>query len=164
MKAVEPAGEEQNLEIAPIWNPNATANWSLLFTPGFGSLLQSLNWKVLSEPEKAAASKRWFYFTLALYAALPLLSFFIEEESIADAAARGIGFWYLIIWYFVSGRPQARYVKQRYANDYPRKPWSKAIGFGFLALVAYVLYSLVLGFAVGISTNSPQSTGIAGVL
>jgi len=41
-------------EAGAIWNPNAAANWSILFTPAFGSYLQMLNWRTLSEPAKAS--------------------------------------------------------------------------------------------------------------
>jgi predicted amidophosphoribosyltransferase len=27
-----------------IWNPNAASNWSLVFTPAFGSYLHARNW------------------------------------------------------------------------------------------------------------------------
>lgn len=38
-----------NLEVEPetslpLWNPNAAANWCLLFTPSFGSWLHMKNW------------------------------------------------------------------------------------------------------------------------
>jgi hypothetical protein len=40
-----------------LWNPNAAASWSLLFTPIFGSLLHMKNWQAMGNREKAASSK-----------------------------------------------------------------------------------------------------------
>lgn len=45
-------------EAPPLWNPNAAANWSLLFSPVFGALLQMKNWEALGEDDKALNSKR----------------------------------------------------------------------------------------------------------
>ena len=41
----------------PLWNPNAAANWSLLFSPAFGAFVHMKNWQALGEPEKAANAK-----------------------------------------------------------------------------------------------------------
>ena len=51
-----PAAELENNP--PLWNPNAAAMWSLLFSPVFGALVHMKNWQAMGEPEKAAASKR----------------------------------------------------------------------------------------------------------
>jgi hypothetical protein len=40
-----------------LWNPNAAANWSLLFSPMFGAWLHMKNWAALGEPERAAARR-----------------------------------------------------------------------------------------------------------
>ena len=35
-------------EVAPaLWNPNAAASWSLLFSPAFGAFLHMKNWQAL---------------------------------------------------------------------------------------------------------------------
>ena len=36
-----------------IWNPDAAANWCLLFSPVFGTWLHMKNWRALGEPERA---------------------------------------------------------------------------------------------------------------
>lgn len=43
-----PAPTREAAAIA-LWNPNAAANWSLLFTPLFGAYLHMLNWRSLGE-------------------------------------------------------------------------------------------------------------------
>jgi hypothetical protein len=45
----------------PIWNPSAAANWSIIFTPAFGSFLQAINWRVPGDEKKAKAMMNWFY-------------------------------------------------------------------------------------------------------
>ena len=49
------------------------------------------------------------------------------------------GPFYLLVWYFVSAKAQAKYIKQNYANTgYDRKTWGKPILFGFAAFFAMV--------------------------
>jgi hypothetical protein len=50
---------------SPIWNPIATVNWSLLFTPVFGAYLQMLNWKSLGQEDSARESKYLLPFCLS---------------------------------------------------------------------------------------------------
>ena len=40
-----------------IWNPNAAANWSLLFTPAFGAYIHYLNWQKMGKTE--VAPEKW---------------------------------------------------------------------------------------------------------
>lgn len=54
----------QNSQNSPIWNPSTVASLSFIFTPAFGSYLQASNWNALGQPERASASKAWFYVSL----------------------------------------------------------------------------------------------------
>jgi hypothetical protein len=47
-----------------LWNPNAAASWSVLFSPAFGAFLHMKNWQALGEPAKASAAKIWAIATL----------------------------------------------------------------------------------------------------
>ena len=38
---------------AALWNPDAAACWSMLFTPLFGTILVIRNWEALGEPKRA---------------------------------------------------------------------------------------------------------------
>jgi hypothetical protein len=60
----------------------------------------------------------------------------------------------LISWYSSSGRPQARYVKERFGKDYTRKGWGKPLLIAFGATLGYF-------FAVGIL--AALLVGITGV-
>jgi hypothetical protein len=136
---------------AAIWNPNATASWSLLFTPAFGAYLQMLNWQALGEPEKSAASKTWFHVSLGMLALALLLSVMMDDKQ-ADAAVRAIGFAFLMAWYFSSGREQGKYVKEKFGSHYPRRPWGKALLGGVGGIFVYFLVAVVVGFVSGVAS------------
>jgi hypothetical protein len=141
-------------ESPPLWNPNAAANWSLLFSPVFGAFLHMKNWETLGETEKAAAAKVWVIVALALLFVLPLAVVLIPALRGLQVLTNVFGLVLLISWYSSSGRPQARYVKERFGKDYPRKSWGKPL---LIALGATVSYF----FAVGIL--AALLVGIAGV-
>jgi hypothetical protein len=131
----------------PIWNPGAAASWSLPFSPAFGSYLHMLNWRALGEQEKAATAKAWFMASLALlpvYIALSMAA--LHGWQPADGISRALGIGFLVAWYFSAAKGQARYVKERFGKDYPRKPWGKALLIALGLMLAYVAVSFVVGF------------------
>ncbi len=133
----------------PLWNPNAAANWSLLFTPAFGAYLQMRNWEALGDSQKAAGSRNWIYATVAVLIASSVAQLFTENIGIA-AASRLTGLALLLGWYFSSGRAQASYVKVHFGKDYERKGWGKPLLVAFGVLVSfYFLVGLLVGVAVG---------------
>jgi hypothetical protein len=50
-----------------LWNPNAAAGWSLLFTPAFGAFLHSRNAGAIGRHSEAKANKLWFYVIIAYF-------------------------------------------------------------------------------------------------
>ncbi len=144
----------------PLWNPNAAANWCILFTPAFGAYLHMLNWRALGENDKAAASQRWFYTgvgVLVLYVLMALMA----GDKVGDGVSRLIGIIFLLSWYFASAREQARYVKQKFGTDYNRKPWGKALGLAVAALVGYFVLAVILGVIAGLLAGSGRSAAAA---
>jgi hypothetical protein len=135
--------------INAIWNPDAASNWSLIFTPAFGSYLHALNWRTLGEPDRAQSAMVWFYCGLGMLFVYIFMGFFIADKKAADGAARGLAFLYLIIWYFSAGRAQAKYVKGKFGSDYPRRSWSKPLLIGVAAIVGYFTLAVVIGFIIG---------------
>ncbi|MDH3320209.1 MAG: hypothetical protein OEO84_11045 [Betaproteobacteria bacterium] len=133
-----------------LWNPNAAANWSLIFTPAFGAYLHVLNWRALGEPERAAAARLWFIVSLVMLVVYVLLGIFVVQERAADGAARGLAFIFLLIWYFSSARRQANYVKEKWGGDYPRKGWWKPLLIGVGAIVGYFVLALLIGVGIGL--------------
>ena len=126
---------------SPIWNPIATVNWSLLFTPVFGAYLQMLNWKSLGQEDSARESKFWFYTSLIVHL---ILIFVGASSEMAGPPIRLFGFIYLVLWYYLNARNQIKWVEQRFGVTYLRKPWSKTILMGILGLVACVLVAIVI--------------------
>ncbi len=140
------------VQAAPaLWNPNAAASWSLLLSPAFGSYLHLLNWRALGNADKEATGNGWFIASLvmlALYIGIAL--------ALPNFDMRYIGFGYLLAWYFAAAREQAKYVKDTFGNDYPRKGWGKALLIGVAAFIGYVVLAIMVGFVVGLASVAAQ--------
>lgn len=137
-------------ESPPLWNPNAAANWSLLFSPAFGAFLHMKNWEALGEPEKASAAKVWVIGALVLLLCLPVLAVMVPGFSGMPNISRLFGLVLLISWYASAARPQVRYVKERFGKNYPRKGWGKPLLVAFVAVIGYffvvaILAALMMG-------------------
>jgi hypothetical protein len=137
----------------PLWNPNAAAMWSLLFSPVFGAWLHMKNWQALGEPEKASASKTWLIMSAALLLLVVIGGMFLPETKAIDSASRAAGIGLLVAWYTVSGREQIRYVTGRYGKTYPRKGWGAALGYGVLGLFAFFVVIFLVAFAMAAATG-----------
>jgi len=125
------------LQPPALWNPNAAACWSLLFSPAFGAFLHARNAQTLQLEKEVKANKVWFYVSLG-YLVFVLISIFISAipEALFRVAAIGL----LLGWYFSLGKKQIVYVKATWGEGYERKPWKKPllIGFGCLAVTFIV--------------------------
>lgn len=131
----EDAPSASNANSKPaLWNPNAAANWSLLFSPIFGSYLNTKNWREMGETKCAGTSNIWFWLSIAIL----VLCFFAPSYRI------GIGFWYLVIWYFAAGRKQAKFVKEKYGDDYTHRSWGKPLGIAALLIIGAVFVLAIL--------------------
>ena len=111
-----------------LWNPNAAANWSLLFTPILGAWLHAKNWQELNQPNKAKNSMIWVYIGFAFLLVVPFL-----PDNVGSAP----GVIFILAWYFSSGKKQVKYLNENNIN-YQKKPWSKPISIGIAGLVAFV--------------------------
>ena len=133
-----PAGKRTPIAL---WNPNAAANWSLLFSPAFGSYLHMLNWRSLGESERAAASQKWFYAGVGLVVLSLLVGLFSSDTDFA----RALGGIFLLSWYFVSARGQAAYVKDKFGTAYVHRPWGKPLGVAAGVLVGVYVIAITIG-------------------
>lgn len=140
------SNEEEHL----IWNPNAASNWSLIFTPAFGSYLHACNWRVLGEKKRAHSAMGWFYFSLFMLVVYIFMG--MVDGRAAESAEHALGLFYLIIWYFVVGRSQAKYVKEKFGNEYSHRGWGKPLLIGVAAIIGYLFVAMVIGFAIGMLT------------
>ena len=136
--------------VAPaLWNPNAAASWSLLFSPAFGALLQMHNWRALGEPEKAATAKMWAIVSLLVIGGGGLFAMLLPDSKAIDGVLRIIAMALLFGWYFSTGRSQAVLVKARFGKDYPRRGWGKPLGFAVLALLAFMAAAVAVALIAG---------------
>jgi hypothetical protein len=118
-----------------LWNPNAAANWSFLFTVIFGAFLHAKNWKALGNEDNAKKSMYWMYGgigSIVLYLFLP--------ESAFDYV---LIFGPLLGWYFTMAKAQAKYLNDSNI-DYKPKSWGKPVGIGMVALVLFFGISAML--------------------
>jgi hypothetical protein len=141
--------------VAPtLWNPNAAASWSLLFSPAFGAFLHMKNWQALGEPAKAASAKVWVIATLCVLVGFSVLSAFFPDSKGIDTLSRSIAFVLLLSWYYASGKSQAAFIKARFGKAYPRRGWLKPLLLALLALLGFV--AVVVAVAMGTSTFSRE--------
>jgi hypothetical protein len=145
--AVDTTAAQAVAAAPPLWNPNAAASWSILFTPIFGAFLQMKNWQALGEPVRADASRKWAIGSTVFLLALIAAGVVLPEDKAIDSASRAIGFAFLITWYYSNGKEQNAFVLARYGKDYPRRGWLKpvlaALG-SFVGLMAVVFLVAVV--------------------
>jgi len=120
-----------------LWNPGAAAGWSFIFTPVLGSYLHLLNWRALGEHEKEKKSKSWFYRSIAMLMLYILAQYAIMSSGKGEGNAGGLCIIYFIVWYFVNGRLQGKYVKEKFGKNYPRRPWAVPLLAGMGAVFCY---------------------------
>jgi hypothetical protein len=143
---------ETAAESPPLWNPNAAANWSLLFSPAFGAFLHMRNWQALGQTNKAASAKVWFVLTLVVLVGLSYASVVMPSAKPLAASVRPVGFLLLLAWYFGSARGQASYVKTHFGNTYPRRGWLKPLAVAVLALCVFAVVAAVLAVILRVAT------------
>jgi hypothetical protein len=138
MSKEEVVNTEKQVKVA-LWNPNAAANWSLLFTPVFGAWLHAENWKTLNEPEKAKKSMQWVYVGISVVIFTVLFS-----EDLGGIPT----FIFLLLWYFTSARKQSKYIQEK-EIEYDQKSWQKPLllGVGGIAVLFCVFFMLGVGFS-----------------
>jgi hypothetical protein len=135
--AATPQDDAASSTPVSLWNPEAAAMWSLVFSPAFGAYLHMRNWQQLGQKKKAAESKLWFLAAtsiLALDLALTALNATRHEQwSIPTPVSIAL----LLGWYIWSARGQRKYLANERGNDYVRKPWSFPLLIAVAATVAY---------------------------
>lgn len=129
-------------ETPPLWNPNAAALWSLLFSPVFGAILHMKNWEALGNMEQAKASKTWAIMSAVVFIGATIWGMLAPEGGAADRASSIVGIALLLGWYMTSGREQVKLVKG--FASYPRRGWGKPILLGIGALIALIVLSTIV--------------------
>ena len=132
-----------------LWNPNAAALWSVIFTPVFGAYLHALNWRALGDSERETASMTWVYGG-GLMLVLHLLIEVLATGHSADSVSQVIGFAFLLAWYFASGHAQAKLVKEKFGHSFPRKPWKQPLLMGLAGFGVYIALMVAIGVVIGL--------------
>jgi len=122
-----------------LWNPSAAVNWSLPFTPIFGAWLQAKNWQALNEPDKAKKSMLWVYVGIAW---VPV-NLFIYMPA--------IWVFYLLGWYFISGKQQIKYLKNN-SVQYKKKSWWIPL---LIALGSLIIIKIIIDALAALSQQYP---------
>ena len=133
----EERDDKETAERLSLWNPRSACNWSVLFTPVFGSYILSKNWLVLGDEQKAKNSMTWFYISIVYLLIIPFVTI---PPPFGRLGPLGL----ILVWYLTSGKHQMEYVSSN-TPDYEHKSWSKALSVGACALVLY--FGIIFGYA-----------------
>ncbi len=137
----------------PLWNPNAAASWSLVFSPIFGAYLHMRNWQALGQADKAATSKNWIIAVIAFFVVSMGLSMALPESKGLDLIGRVGGFALLLGWYYSIGKSQQAYVLARYGKTYPRRGWLLPLLAALGSLLAFFAVLFVVALLTGASAT-----------
>jgi hypothetical protein len=130
-----------------LWNPNAAACWSLLFTPAFGAFLHARNADNLGRIEEANANRVWFKISIAFIVIVLVTSFI---PAIPDGIFKFAGLGLLLGWYFSLGKKQIAYVKDSWRDGYQRKSWKKPLLVAFGCLIGSGIAVFIVAMAVAL--------------
>jgi hypothetical protein len=138
-----PAPQTATTQSPALWNPNAAACWSLIFSPAFGACLHARNAEALGRADEARANRVWFYISIC-FLALACITTLIP--AIPDAWFQTGGVALLLGWYFSLGKKQIAYVKVTWRDDYEHKPWRRPllIGVGCFAGAFALIFVLAM--------------------
>jgi hypothetical protein len=139
------AGQPQST--IALWNPNAAANWSILFSPAFGAYLHMLNWRALGDEQKAKAARTWFWLSIGVLLASLVIALFFDN----DAIMRAVGLGLLLSWYFSAAKSQVKYIKDQCGKNYIHRGWSKPLLIAIGCLVGYFVLAVVVGVIAGVA-------------
>lgn len=138
------------LEVAPpLWNPNAAANWCLLFSPAFGAWLHMKNWQALGDASRARANLGWCIATVVLVVGTVIAGVLLPENRALDASTRLLGLGLLVGWYVACAKEQAKVVKQRFGTTYPRRGWGVPLLVAFGCIFALFAILVVVAILLG---------------
>lgn len=127
-----------------LWNPNAAANWSVLFSPILGAWLHAKNWKELGQHDRAKKSMIWVYVGFAFLLGV--------VQFLPDNVGSVSGLIFIFAWYFSSAKGQVNYLKENNIN-YEKKAWGKPLLLGLAGLAAYFVVAVGIISATEPSLN-----------
>jgi hypothetical protein len=143
-----PAPAQNTPTIPALWNPQAAAYWSLIFSPIFGSYLHAKNAVTLGRREEAKRNRVWFYGSIVFLASIAALSFF------TSGAPSYLGLAFFCSWYYDVATKQIKYVKKDLGNNYQKKSWTKPL------LIPLGVYGCIIACVV-LAAFSPEQLQLA---
>lgn len=135
---VQPLSNQSGGTAPALWNPEAAGAWSLILNPVFGSILVLMNWQALRVPEKVRSAQLWLVVSIIV-----LVGAFFLPTSLLSLVNIG----YLLIWYLSAAKPQAKYIKERWGQAYPRRSWLWPLLIAFGILFSFLCLIFVLSMA-----------------
>jgi hypothetical protein len=136
--------------VVALWNPNAAAAWSLLFTPVFGAWLHALNWRALGDTEREKASLAWAVGGAAILVVYLLIDATSYNSHIGDQIERSIEVVFIVAWYLASARAQANLVRDAYAGAYEKKSWRTPLLWALAGFGIYVGLTIAIAATIGL--------------
>ncbi len=128
-----------------LWNPEAAAAWSLLFSPVFGTWVHLKNWQALGDAGRVRLAWAWLaaaivvFFTTLGFRLWPLFASSYDADTLQYS--QWLPYVFLLAWFFGSAQAQVRTMRARFGEHYARKRWKApmlwAIGGWAAVFVAY---------------------------
>lgn len=135
--------DDDDYDIPPLYNPNAAALWSILFTP-FGAWIHAKNWEAVGEDELA---KQNYVFAIAMLATVIILTVL---EMLTGIGLPIPHLALLLIWYFQFGKKQVTLFKEELGNDYEKASLVKPVLIGVVGgMIALVVVLMALEWVFG---------------
>jgi hypothetical protein len=126
--------KNKNEDIA-LWNPDIAAALSLVLSPIFGSIIHALNWRSLGDRRCEITSWIWVVVLLVVTAFMSVfVAYRVSNPALVSSYDGLINITALIIWYFISGRQQSKYIAKELSKKYNRKSWFAPICFSIIVI------------------------------
>lgn len=133
-----PVGSEATVANPALYSMSTIGWCSLVFTIIWGAFLVRSNWLALGRPKEAKQSLNWAWGFIALIVILQIV-----EATSASTTGSGPGWLFWLVWYFAGYKPQAKYVKEHYGDDYLRRSATAPVLIGLVILA--VIVALIVG-------------------
>lgn len=134
---------DDDYDIPPLYNPNAVALWSILFTP-FGAWMHAKNWEAIGEDELAKANYICAIIMIVAILGLAILEMLTGINITVPHIVM------LFVWYFQLGKKQIALIKEELGNDYEKASLVKPVLIGvFGSIIVFVFFMIVLEWIFG---------------
>ncbi len=135
-----------------LWNPNAATLWSAVFSTAFGAILHAINWENMGLYDKAKANKTWAWSIIILLFVTMNVILIVPPplNKVIDYSLRFVMFISLFVWYFTQGKPQVKFVKEKYKNNYEKRRWANPLLIAIGCFLGFVVFATLLSFIYSI--------------